>query len=698
MAHWISSKLKAAETLLHQIDQQAADSLRKNEKQTIDDQLVVETSSKALENKSLIKEQLKKKSTENEVVSGVSQSIIPGDKRDLNVISRSNSDVNKNDEAGRSLNLNSKSNLSAGLTDSDWTELLSVPDKKGVSGAGSITHSSNRVPMTRVLKKNGKKVGNSGQGLNLSAVDGRTEKVGNNGVLKSSRKSNVGLESNISADSDEKINTVGDVTSRNSSVQSPSSGGDSNQRDSTPTPMFGTTNMGRVEGMNDLVDGEKLHLLNDSDHSSQMTSIALDRKLDMKVGLNGGDKLETAIGGTNRSKISSRTSSSKKKALSLPSEGESNSETDTTSSSESESEREREERRKRRQQILAEKAAAKAIEAIKERENLVARLEGEKQSLEKIFEERAKQQVQEASDLQTTTMETMEAVEIEKQKHNSTRMEALTRLAKLESANADLARSLANVQKNLEVEADRIAELRHQIHMKEATHEELRREISSTHQNGDKLRASKGVEFELEMIEAEYSFVADKVERMQAQAKTLETSIETTRSEIEDPSEVEIELKRRLSQLTDHLIQKQAQVETLSSEKAMLLLRIEAVSRLLDEHGPADFPSTSSRDDLEQGPWQLSNTKFRSLLKGRMQSGQQHFGSLVRQLDTLFCTGAVFLRRNSTARTWSLVYLVCLHLWVVYILMSHTAPVADNVRSGAVVSLENINNTGGGGV
>jgi hypothetical protein len=32
-----------------------------------------------------------------------------------------------------------------------------------------------------------------------------------------------------------------------------------------------------------------------------------------------------------------------------------------------------------------------------------------------------------------------------------------------------------------------------------------------------------------------------------------------TRKEMEDPTEVEIELKRRLGQLTDHLIQKQAQ-------------------------------------------------------------------------------------------------------------------------------------------
>jgi hypothetical protein len=40
--------------------------------------------------------------------------------------------------------------------------------------------------------------------------------------------------------------------------------------------------------------------------------------------------------------------------------------------------------------------------------------------------------VLQASQLQSTMMETMEAVELEKQKHNNTRMEILTRLAKLE--------------------------------------------------------------------------------------------------------------------------------------------------------------------------------------------------------------------------------------------------------------------------
>ncbi|KAK6127638.1 hypothetical protein DH2020_038617 [Rehmannia glutinosa] len=695
------------------IDHQAAESLGKNEKPLSDDQLGIESSPRTPETKPLIKDQLKKKSPEKVV----NQSIINSDKLNSNVISRSNSGVNRDDETGGSLNINSKSNTSRGLTDSDWTELLSVPDKKGASGGVSVSRSSNRVSGIRALKKDGKKVVGSGPGVNVSVVDGRSKKVRNNGVSKSFGKSNVDVENNNSVDSDDKASSVGDATPRTSSAQSPSSGGEYDQRNGGSTVVIGNAhlaNMGRVKGVNDTVDGEKLHPSDDSDSSSRKMSISHEKELDMKVGLNDGERLKREFSASNISMLGSRTSSSVKKVSSSPSDGESNSETDTTLSSDSESEREREERRKRRQQILAERAAAKALEAIKERENLVARLEGEKQSLEKILEERAKQQVQEilmpepmtfdgfellysASELQTTMMETMEAVELEKQKHNNTRMEALTRLAKLESANADLTRSLASVQKNLEVEVERIAELRQQIHIKEATHEELRRKISSTHQDDGKLRAPKGVEFELEMLEAEYSFVNDKVGRMQDQAKTLETSIETTRREIENPTEVEIELKRRLHQLTDHLIQKQAQVETLSSEKAMLLLRIEAVSRLLDEYEPidsADFPGTSSRDDLESGVWQFSNSKFRSLFKGRMQSGQQHLGSLVRQLDSLFCVGAMFLRRNSTARIWALVYLACLHLWVIYILTSHS-PVSDDSRSGAVFSLENINNTGG---
>ena len=96
-------------------------------------------------------------------------------------------------------------------------------------------------------------------------------------------------------------------------------------------------------------------------------------------------------------KESDVTRSSSSNRLRIPEEIRfSGSDSESASSSDSEYEREREiERRKRREKILAEKSAALAAQAIKERENLVARLEGERESLQKVVEERQKQQAQE---------------------------------------------------------------------------------------------------------------------------------------------------------------------------------------------------------------------------------------------------------------------------------------------------------------
>ncbi|WRX19021.1 Golgin subfamily A member 5 - like 1 [Theobroma cacao] len=251
-------------------------------------------------------------------------------------------------------------------------------------------------------------------------------------------------------------------------------------------------------------------------------------------------------------------------------------------------------------------------------------------------------------------MEMMEAVELEKQKHNITRMEALQRLAKLETTNADLARSLATAQKKLEVEINQVADLRQQIDLKEAAHEELKRRISNSHESGtylNQLVASKGIELEREILEAEYSLVTDKIGQLQDK------------------------------------------VEALSSEKATLLFRIEAVSRMLDESKSMNTSDASS-SDLESGAWDLSDSKLKPLLEDKIRFGRRQLGSLLMQLDAIFVAGAIFLRRNATAKLWSLVYLVCLHFWVIYILMSHFQP-SDEGRSGAVMSLENMNKTAG---
>lgn len=633
MAHWISNKLKVAETFLQQIDQQAAESLGKGDKPRSEDPQI-DGPSKSSGSVSL-KDQLKKRTQEINDYRGKLQS----DPNVKNVYNRNNSFTSSKESKPKST-----------LTDSDWTELLGTPDK-GLS-LGNVRKDERR--------RQGGTLGN------------RNRKINKNSSLIKSGWSKVN-GGNKPSDGDESGSS-----GRSSSVELQNDGKNINGQDVKPQD-------GRSKENDDVKKNSRL----------EMVSVPgkVDAFSDVKIGMNDVDgRLPSNIRGNHKSNAGIRASvlNDSKRGSSSTSEDGSDSNSDL--SSESESEREREERRKLREKILAEKAAAKAGDAIKERENMVARLEGEKQSLEKILEERAKQQVKEASELQTSMMETMDAVELEKQRHNNTRMEALQLLAKLETANADLARALAAAQKKLEMETNQVAELRQQTELKEVAHEELSQRNSNTHQTGiylKRLAASKGVEFEREILEAEYTFIADKIIQLEDKAKKLEGNIEMTRKEIEDPTEVEIELKRRLGQLTDHLIQKQAQVEALSSEKATLAFRIEAVSRLLDENKPV---TGSSSRDLEFGAWDLSQSNLRPLFEEKIRSGKKHIGSLLKQLDSIFLAGVVFLRRNPIAKLWSLVYLVCLHLWVIYILLSHSQSSAE-ARSGAVFSLENINNT-----
>lgn len=633
MAHWISNKLKVAETFLQQIDQQAAESLGKGDKPRSEDPQI-DGPSKSSGSVSL-KDQLKKRTQEINDYRGKLQS----DPNVKNVYNRNNSFTSSKETKPKST-----------LTDSDWTELLGTPDK-GLS-LGNVRKDERR-----------------GQGGTLG---NRNRKINKNSSLIKSGWSKVN-GGNKPSDGDESGSS-----GRSSSVELQNDGKNINGQDVKPQD-------GRSKENDDVKKNSRL----------EMVSVPgkVDAFSDVKIGMNDVDgRLPSNIRGNRKSNAGIRASvlnDSKRGSSSTSDDG---SDSNSDSSSESESEREREERRKLREKILAEKAAAKAGDAIKERENMVARLEGEKQSLEKILEERAKQQVKEASELQTSMMETMDAVELEKQRHNNTRMEALQLLAKLETANADLARALAAAQKKLEMETNQVAELRQQTELKEVAYEELSQRNSNTHQTGiylKRLAASKGVEFEREILEAEYTFIADKIIQLEDKAKKLEGNIEMTRKEIEDPTEVEIELKRRLGQLTDHLIQKQAQVEALSSEKATLAFRIEAVSRLLDENKPV---TSSSSRDLEFGAWDLSQSNLRPLFEEKIRSGKKHIGSLLKQLDSIFLAGVVFLRRNPIAKLWSLVYLVCLHLWVIYILLSHSQSSAEP-RSGAVFSLENINNT-----
>lgn len=645
MANWISSKLRVAETFLQQIDQTAAESLGKNEKPQLDELNTQTLTSKIETVFTPLKDQLKKKSLPE------SNDFYTPSKKDSVVIS---------DKQAQKLSFDGSSKVSS-LTDSDWTQLLSTPERsKSGSGLGSISK----------LKPT-----NSGRSYtNGGASKGAKKLV----ELKKNQRSSGSISKDV-----QKV----DIVSNNVVNEKRSSVDDfSGLRDTVKGNNVVLGNgKAKVREKEELRVGER-SLKPDSD--LQQVSVRVDEIADKSKGVGNHESIVGA-----RDAIPTRESP----GGSLSSDGTSGSDSD----SDSEKERERKaERARKRERVIAERAAAKAVEVIKEQENVVARLEGEKQSLEKILEERAKQQAQEASELQMSMMETMDAVDLEKQRHNNTRMEVLARLTKLETANAYLAKTLATTQWNLEVENNQLAELRHQIELKSATQEDLRRRITKvqhSRSSPDQSESSKGIEFEKEILEAEYAFTSEKMAQLERKEKKLQEDIEKLQKEMEVPTDVEVELKRRLAQLINHLIQKQSQVEALSSEKATLLFRIETVSRLLEEEKSRsqlpEFAGPSLSEDLEAGTWDMSNGKLRPLFVDNIQSGSRHLGSLLRQLDSIFSAGAAFIRRNPSGKYLALFYLACLHFWVSYIFISHSQ--TSDPEFGAVVSLESINKTRG---
>lgn len=375
--------------------------------------------------------------------------------------------------------------------------------------------------------------------------------------------------------------------------------------------------------------------------------------------------------------------------------------TDSTSGSDSEDaeveRREQRQRKKREEQMAAEAAAVEAAKAtVKEREEFVKRLEREKERLENILAEREEQQAREAAELEISMKEAMHAADLEKKKHNITRMEALARAAKLETENAELSKSLAAVQRSLELELDRVAKIRQEIELKEVAQAELERKLSHLRHKlacSNKLEISKGFELEQESFEEENLLLCQKIERLQIKVKQLEENIERTTEAWEGPTEVEVELESRLSQLTDLLIQKQAQVEALSAETATLLFRLEGLAQSNIPNGKKSsilLDSISIDDDLEFGLARSYGSRSKEINEHGDFGGHTIF-FVLRQLDMIFSAGAYYLRRHGPAKCCALAYLLALHIWVIFVLFLHSEE-PEGSKSGALFSLDSINN------
>lgn len=366
--------------------------MRKNDKSIAGDDLNLGAPTKTGGSVPL-KDQLKKKTLEINDYRGK----LGSDSSFRNLTNSNNSGNGNEDSSNKDKEIVGKAK-SKPLSDSDWTQLLSAPNQ----ATTSASNRGNGLPGVRGLRKDGRRQGSAGSASNLSVLEvKKNQKIGSNNVVKSvQRAGGVGEGRKLNGKvSDGKESGFLDSTRRSSTGELKSDGkvmgrGELDYRDVGVETLVEKKDKGNEENGAPF-DSRELSL------EGPLLSVKKNDGLSNKKigGENVGDHLRssTTVRGKHESSEASRSSTSEdlKRGFTSVTDGSSESDSDSGSSSDSESEREKEERRKQREKILAEKAAAKAVEAIKERENTVARLEGEKQSLEKILEVQVKQQAQE---------------------------------------------------------------------------------------------------------------------------------------------------------------------------------------------------------------------------------------------------------------------------------------------------------------
>ncbi|CAI5514084.1 unnamed protein product [Closterium sp. Naga37s-1] len=414
--------------------------------------------------------------------------------------------------------------------------------------------------------------------------------------------------------------------------------------------------------------------------------------------------------------------------------------------------------------------------AVVERSQLVGVLEGERREAEARMREAAEQHRTKAEELRARVRRGFEAVTAESLSHAATRKERAAREAQYETEAASGMAALAAAQRALEEKVELLASDWSTVHRLTEEIEQLEQRVQRVEAEGEGAgaaeegaevgRGEKGREEEGAAANVGGEAAAGEgaagrhgaaegaegaglggdagggsdgggttsVGLLEGTLRQRRKEVALLRQQLEDAesaaaqqqteSEVESNLLSRLQQLTERLILKQQQVESLQIEKSTLSLRIETESAALqkDKHrlstflrsgrNPASAAVTARFLASTPGPLAAdlaaaaSAAEARALEEGgeegiegdpgfsreailnrsrKLTLAQRDFGlgptgnaivvgvvDMVLGFDSLFLGSAGgVLRTNVVARTSLWVYLVVLHLWVAFVWLMH---------------------------
>lgn len=296
------------------------------------------------------------------------------------------------------------------------------------------------------------------------------------------------------------------------------------------------------------------------------------------------------------------------------------------------------------------------------------------------------------------------------------------RATDLEDMNAEISRELAKMQRHLEFQKDGGADIDATL---SANEDELNRAIENLRMAELSLEQERAKLFQLmrenESSKNEIQVLRKRAEEWEAkyhqEIKIRQDEYREMSHQLEELRNSKKEngveaLEKRLSALSEHLVQKQHQIEVLTSEKRALQQRLQQLEisfaereqMLLQDRGNAGEGLYSYGNDIERG----SDIRYRSssVAKRRGENAPRiakleqiakfrQVAQAVDVVDKFSLTLGSVLYYNPWFRLGFVCYILLLHIWVFFVIQFHTREIHEQgsipVVGMSAIGIHNVN-------
>ncbi|CAM6028499.1 unnamed protein product [Sphagnum balticum] len=270
-------------------------------------------------------------------------------------------------------------------------------------------------------------------------------------------------------------------------------------------------------------------------------------------------------------------------------------------------------------------------------------------------------------------------VEEERMAHSATRHAAVERETELEQRMAESNSALMRMQKIVDERNQRVTDMEHKLAMLEVECATLNQELqeSQARQRREQKRpneeAVQTAQVQVWREEAERARqlqreADSKLSAMEAKMQKLRVELASVKREADLGSlQAQSELEKRFRELTELLYTKQTQLEVMSSEKAAAILQLEQARRLqakAEAERQRNVRNMSSFEDENE----LKSFEYLGLHQRRLGPVGPSVQRAAKFLDSSAVTAGRFLWRRPLARLIAVLYLVFIHIFLMYVL------------------------------